>query len=496
MTSENIYAAIDLGSNSFHMIVARLENDKLQIIDRMREMVRLGGGLLPDKTLSDEAKIRALDCLERFGQRISSIPPEHVRAVGTNTLRQIRNSSDFLQQANDLLGHEIEIIAGREEARLVYLGVAHDLPTSTEPRLVVDIGGGSTEFIVGKGFSPSVRESLHMGCVSMSQQSFADQKINRKNMAKAILRTRLELRPVRHMFNSRKWHEAVGSSGTIRSIRSVVQAMGWCDVGISYEALDKLRQLLIDTGDISELKLEALSEKRIPVFAGGVAVLCGIFEELNIEQMLVSDQALREGLLYDMLGRFHNKDVRETTVQALMVKFQVDIEQANRLETTATSLLTQVAHIWKLDHPDYIHLLSWACRLHEIGLSIAHNQFHKHGAYLLTYSDMPGFNRQQQQIIALLVRGHRRKFPSKLFKELPNHQQKSAERLCLLLRVSALLHRGRSTSNKPLVRMLVDKNKVMLMFPEGWLEKHPMTNAELENEASLLENTRFSLSFS
>lgn len=495
MTTENTYAAIDLGSNSFHMIVARLENGKIHVIDRMREMVRLGGGLQPDKTLTPDAQLRALDCLEKFGQRLDAIPEKHIRAVGTNTLRQVKQASDFLTDANRTLGHEIEIIAGREEARLVYLGVAHNLPTSSQPRLIVDIGGGSTEFIVGTGFTPDKRESLHMGCVSMSQALFPDNIVTYSSMHRAILRARLELRPIRHLFNAQQWDEAVGSSGTIRAIRSIVQKQGWCDVGITADALKKLSQLLIDTHDLSELSLDGLSEKRLPVFAGGVAVLSGIFEELGIEQMLVSDHALREGLLYDMLGRFDNKDVRETTVQALMTKFQIDTNQAARLETTSTSLLTQIAIPWKLDNPDSIHLLSWACRLHEVGLSIAHSQFHKHGAYLLSHSDMPGFNRQQQQIIALLVRGHRRKFPNKLFKELPDHKQKSTKRLCFLLRIAALLHRGRSTNNKPLVIMKVNKNDVKLKFPEGWLEKHPMTNAELENEAQFLENTSFSLTF-
>ncbi len=489
------FAAIDLGSNSFHMIVVRVENDQIHVIDRLREMVRLGGGLDEKRNLKAEVETRALACLEQFGQRLKSIPSQNIRAVGTNTFRRIRKPEPFLKRASEALGHPIEIIAGREEARLVYLGVAHGLPTSAAPRLVVDIGGGSTECIIGRGFEPMQRESLEMGCVSMTQRAFADGVIDEATMEGAVLRARMEVMPVRHDFTRDHWFEAVGSSGTIRAIRTVVQEQGWCDSGITAGALKKLRRALARAGAIDAIDLKGLSNERKPVFAGGVAVLSGVFEELRIEEMRVSDQALREGLIYDMLGRFDDEDVRGRSVMALSRRFAVNEAHAVRVERTAVALLAQVLDDWNLDATECTELLSWAVSLHEIGLAIAHAQFHKHGFYLLTHADMPGFSRQQQYVLATLVRGHRRKFPDKLFKEIPADRRASARRLCVLLRLSVLLNRMRSSANLPLARVSVKSDTLRLRFPEGWLESNPLIRAELERENGYLAPAGFALSF-
>ncbi len=489
------FAAIDLGSNSFHMIVVRIENDQIHVIDRLREMVRLGGGLDENRNLVPEVEARALACLEQFGQRLKSIPSQNIRAVGTNTFRQIRKPGAFLKRASEALGHPIEIIAGREEARLVYLGVAHGLPTSSEPRLVVDIGGGSTECIIGRGFEPMQRESLEMGCVSMTRQAFPGGVISEALMEAAVLRARLEVTPVRHDFTRDHWFEAVGSSGTIRSIRAVVREQGWCDSGITAGALKKLRRALVKAGDADALDLKGLSDERKPVFAGGVAVLSGVFKELRIEQMRVSDQALREGLIYDMLGRFDDEDVRGRAVTALSKRFGVNEPHAIRVERTAVALLVQVLDAWELDATECTELLAWAVALHEIGLAIAHAQFHKHGFYLLTYADMPGFTRQQQYILAAMVRGHRRKFPDKLFNDIPRPQRGHVRRLCVLLRLSVLLNRMRSSANLPLVRASADDDALSLRFPDGWLDANPLIRAELERENRYLEPAGFVLVF-
>ena len=489
------YAAIDLGSNSFHMVVGRLDNDRLVLVDRLRDSVRLGEGLLPDKTLDNRVARRALACLERFGQRLRDLPPEAVRAVGTNTMRRIDDGGAFLRAAELALGHPIEIISGDEEARLVYLGVAHGLAAGSERRLVIDIGGGSTELILGVGMEPGQRDSLYMGCVSMSQLLFGDGRITEDTMNSALLRAALEVRPVRQVYRAGNWERAVGSSGTIRSIRAVVKAAGWSEEGITADSLRKLRKKLIKAGHVDKLELEGLSEERRPVFPGGVAVLSALFESLKIERLQVSDMALREGLLYEMIGYVRHQDVRQRTVDSLGQRFGVDREQAQRVEATATALLSQVARDWGLTDGEHAYMLAWACQLHEIGLCISHSGFHRHGAYILANADMPGFSRPQKALLAALVRSHRRKFANAVFHELPEHLVEPARRLCVLLRLAVLLHRGRSPDAKPMLYLDVSGHKIRVSFPEDWLEHHPLTRAELEREADYLAKAEFSLKF-
>ena len=422
-------AAVDLGSNSFHMIVARIENGQLQIIDRLKEMVQLGAGLSDDKLLSKDAETRALDCLERFGQRLRSLPRGAVRAVGTNTLRQVRDGGTFLRQAELALGHPVEVISGREEARLVYLGVAHGLAGS-EVRLVVDIGGGSTELIIGEGFHAQRMESLHMGCVSLSRRFFPDGVVTEKAMKAAVIAGRLEVRPVRSMFSNGQWQVAIGSSGTIKAIRNIAQVFGWCDDGITRRSLKKLRRALIAAGHTGKLQIEGLTDERRAVLPGGVAVLSAVFKGLDIDRMQVSDEALREGLLYELLGYIRHEDVRDLTVDSLSKRYGIDDQQARRVELSAIRLLGQASRDWHIDEVEHSELLAWAARLHEIGLAVAHSSFHKHGAYLVANSDLSGFSRQQQLVLAALIRGHRRRFLSRCSrlcrKECANRQKNSA----------------------------------------------------------------------
>ena len=490
-------AAVDLGSNSFHMIVARVVDNQFQVVDKLREMVRLREGLDGQRNLAPEVAARALACLERFGQRVRSLPPGAVRAVGTNTLRQVRDAGAFLQAAEAALGHPIEIVAGREEARLVYLGVAHGLAAGDERRLVVDIGGGSTELIVGEGFSPRHMESLEMGCVSMSQAHFGTGRISARRMKRAELAGALELRPVKMEYREAGWREAIGSSGTIRAIRTVVQRAGWCDPrdGITADALKRLRDRLIEFGRVERIELDGLSGERRPVFAGGVAVLRAVFKALRIERMRVSDLALREGVLYDMLGRIHHEDVRESTVRALCRRYEVDMAQAERVERTARAFFAQAAAPWGLQGRDYVEILGWAARLHEIGLTVSHAGYHKHSAYLAAHSDMAGFSRQEQMVLAALLRGHRRRFPLEQFRALPPDITLCAMQLAVLLRLSVLLHRARSATLRADAVLTVEGTRLDLAFPPGWLERHPLPRMELKQEAKRLKKAGFRLLF-
>ncbi|WP_456374633.1 exopolyphosphatase [Thiolapillus sp.] len=495
-TQPRTIAAVDLGSNSFHLIVARIENGQLHVIDRIKEMVRLGAGLDNQKRLTSEVRERALECLSRFGQRLQDLPRNAVRAVGTNTLRQVRDGGEFLRHAEQALGHPIEIIAGHEEARLVYLGVAHGLAGDEKKRLVVDIGGGSTELIIGSGMETLERESLFMGCVSFSQRFFPDGRINAQMMDAAIIAGRLEARPVQTVYASHHWELAVGSSGTIRSIRDVVQAQGWSDQGISRKSLKKLRKALVEAGHAEKLKLDALSDNRRPVFAGGVAVLSAIFKALKIEQMRVSDLALREGLLYELLGSIQHHDVRQRTVTTLIQRYNLDADQGRRVADTSMFLLEQVQDSWKLDGEELQLLLEWSALLHEIGIAISHDGYHKHGAYILANADLSGFSRQFQNTLALLVRSHRRKFRASLFDDLGKDMAENCRRLSILLRLSVLLHRGRSPNRKPDLGIMARKNNIILSFPREWLDQHPLTEAELEREANYLDAAGYFLSYS
>ena len=488
-------AAVDLGSNSFHMIVARIRDGHMQIVDRLKEPVRLGEGLTPNKLLEPKVVERALACLERFGQRLRELPQGSVRAVGTNTLRQLHPDSGFIEQAEAGLGHPIDVIAGREEARLIYLGVAHGLAPGPERRLVVDIGGGSTEIILGQGFTPRLRESLHMGCVAMTGRYFADGKISAKSMQRAELAGALEVLPVRELFRMGGWRTAVGSSGSVKAIAEVIHQEGWSQDGITAASLLRLRDAVVDAGRIASLDFKGMTEERKPVFAGGVAVLRAVFETLGIEHMQVSDYALREGLIYEMMGRSRHVDVRERTIATLSRQFQIDQAHGRQVESTALALLHQVARPWCLDEPRCLRMLSWAARLHEIGLVVSHSQYQKHGAYLLRNADLAGFTRQEQTVLAAQVLAHRRKLPVQEIQSLPLAVRECVRRLCVILRLAVLLHRGRSADSKPNPQLQVQGNALSLSFPDDWLENHPLTRLELEQEAGLLATAGIALEF-
>lgn len=488
-------AAVDLGSNSFHLVVARVTEGRVHVVDRLKEMVRLGAGLDENRQLTPEAQRIALECLERFGQRLRDFPKGTVAVVGTNTLRSAKNAREFLVTAEKKLGHPIAIISGLEEARLIYQGVAHTRADDGQHRLVIDIGGGSTELALGVGYDVLDSESLYMGCVSMSRRFFADGSISTKAMRKAEIAAQLEVRPLAQRLRKRNWVTTLGTSGTILSIARVVQSQGWCETGITREALHKLRRQLIAAGHIDQLNLSALSERRRPVFPGGVAVLLGLLEVLEIEALRISEGALREGLLYELLGRIRHEDIRQFSVNAMAQRCHVDEAQAERVLQTAMQIYDRISEAWELGREELRDVLRWGAQLHEVGLSVAHNQYHKHGAYLLEYSDMAGFNRTEQRLLAALVRGHRRKFPRVVFSQLPEADQLAAMRLCFILRLAVTLHRERSDRSLPEISLGAKPKGLSLSFPARWLSQHPLTQADLTEEASYLKAADLRLKF-
>ena len=488
-------AAVDLGSNSFHMIVARESGGQLHILDRIKEMVQLGAGLDDRNRLTPEAQQRAIACLERFGERLRGMAPGSVRAVGTNTLRMARDSGAFIELAEAALGHPIEIIAGREEARLIYLGVSHSVAPSPGRRLVMDIGGGSTEFIIGRDFEPLERESLHMGCVSMSRLCFSGGQITAQAFEAAELAARLQLRAIEVPFREVGWESAIGASGTILSVEEAVRINGWSGGGITLESLQQLVAAMVAAGRVDNLEFTGVSPQRAPVFPGGVAVLLAAFKALAIERMDISDGALREGAVYDLLGRIHHEDVRERTIGRLTERYHVDLNQARRVERTALRLLARVEHAWGLDDPESAHLLSWAARLHEMGLAIAHTRYHRHGSYLAENSDLKGFSRTDQRELGLMILGHRRKIPFGAIEQLHAPRRERVLRLCLLLRLAVLLHRSRTSDPLPPIELEghPEKRTLRLHLPEEWLAQQPLTLADLRQEGEYLKGHRIKL---
>jgi len=482
----DVIAAVDLGSNSFHMVVARYSHGQLVIIDRLREMVRLAAGVGEDGRIDKDVAARALACLQRFGQRLRDMHARNVRVVGTNALRIARRKQSFLERARDALGFPIEIVSGMEEARLIYSGVAHNLPNETGRRLVVDIGGGSTEIIIGERYEPLELESLQMGCVSLSQLFFGDGRLSAKRIERARLAARLELEPIQAAFQRRGWERAVGSSGTIRVISDSIRELDPSASSITPAGLELLLKRLADSGSLRELDLDSVSEDRRPVFPGGTVILAEIIAALGIAQMRFVEGALRDGLLYDMVGRMTRSDARERTVASMQRRYHVDLEQAERVEATAVVFLNQVKTAWGLDDPLAELSLRWGARLHEIGLDVAHNGYHRHGAYLLENADMPGFAREEQQLIARLVGSHRRKFTLEKLEDLIPPWDKLAIYLIVLLRLAVLLHRGRSGVALPNIELAARGRTLELRFPARWLNEHPLTVADLQLEIEFL----------
>jgi exopolyphosphatase / guanosine-5'-triphosphate,3'-diphosphate pyrophosphatase len=470
-------AAVDLGSNSFRLQVARVEDDQLYMLDSLREPVRLAAGLNGDKRLNKESQQRALACLERFGERLRGLPRGAVRAVGTNSLRVAKNAGEFLQQAEAALGFPIEVIAGREEARLIYLGVAQGLPQSDARRMVMDIGGGSTEFIIGRGLEPVRLESLYMGCVSFTQRFFEDGRITKAGLKHAELAARNELQTIVSEFSAGHWDLALGSSGTARTLCDILEQNGMSEGGITRDGLEQLRGLMLKAGDTARLDLQGLKSDRVPVLAGGFAIMYAAFCELGIEQMQPALGALREGVLYDLLGRFYDHDMRNVTVQQFARRYHVDMRQAQRVAQLAGALVSQFLGEQATD--DVLRLVGWTAILHEIGISVAHSGYHKHTAYILANADMPGFSRKEQARLSMLAMAHRGRL------EKMRGQIDSTEKAAqvMALRLAALFYRNRSDVDLPTMRGQFAGGGFHLALSPGWLGQNPLTDTALQEEA-------------
>lgn len=485
-TQPDTYAAVDLGSNSFHMLVTRREHGELRVLDRIKEMVRLGGGLDQDGNLDPVVRQTALECLSRFGQRLRGIPEKNMRAVGTQTFRRLNKAREFLQAAEGALECPIDIIAGREEARLVYQGVSQWISGHQQKQLVMDIGGGSTELIIGEGVDPIVMESMQFGCVSMTNRFFADGKITRRRLKSASKAVASELQELQSVYRKTGWQIAVGSSGTFKSAAIMCEVNGWCKKGITLAALKQLRQIALSFESIDQIQIDGLSDRRKPVFIGGLAIMLALFKALSIKELLISSYALREGVLQDLFGRLENRDPRDKAVEAFMTRFSVDLAQVMRVKKTALAVFAQLAGDPSL-RDAHRTMLGWAADLHETGLSLSHSSYQKHSAYLVEASDMAGFSHQEQQFLAALVGFQRREIPVDYADKLPQRMHRALSISLLCLRLAWIFCRTREDDAIPPFKISLDEQRVHLSLPRAWEANNPLTIADLDYEKQSLQ---------
>jgi len=489
------FAAVDLGSNSFHLLVARLVDGEVQIVDKLRERVQLAAGLDGGERLAESAQMRALPCLQRFGQRLKAFGPEQVRAVGTNTLRRAANSEAFRALAEAALGHPIETISGQEEARLIYLGVTHGHDDGGARRLVVDIGGGSTECIIGCGSEIDQADSLEMGCVRWSQIFFRDGRLTARAMEEAIIAARLEMGPVQRLYRDLGFQVVHGSSGTINAIRAVLVANGWADHSITVAGLRSLEEALVKAGQVSRLQLPGLSPDRVPVIAGGYAILQAVFQSLRLTEMHAAKGALREGVLYDLIGRGGSTDVREQTIARMQSRFSVDTAQAGRVRALATLLFEQLGDLAP-ERPEAASYLGWAAALHEVGKVVSYASYHRHGAYLVQHGEMAGFSYRDHALLAALVYSHRKRLDRQAILDLGCTEVDLVLRLAVPLRLAVCLNRTRSPTPRPPLRFTrTDATSFRLELPAGWLDERPLTRADLGEEARYLQAAGLTLTW-
>lgn len=481
-SAEELIVTIDLGSNSFHMLVAQEFQGEIRMLEKRGTKVQLAAGLGEDGMLSSEAQMRGLACLREFAQRVQGMSADNLSVLATNALRAAHNREEFIAAAEPILGYPIEVISGREEARLIYLGVCHTLADDAGKRLVIDIGGGSTEFIIGERFEPLLLESLHMGCVSYTQRFFPQGQINEENFKEAVSAAKQELQKIAKTYKKMGWNSVVGTSGTMRAAFNSSVAQGWGRDTLNAQGLKKLRKKILQFKHVDEVDLPSIKPERRQVFVGGLAIIVAIFETLELADLRYCDGALREGALWDLIGRNHHEDVRKRAVKALIERFHIDVQQSQQVAQTAMALFKSANKVWKLDK-NWQNWLNWAAQLHEIGLAISHSSFHKHGAYLLEHSDLLGFSNLGQSILAKLVRSHRRKFSLAEFSAFKGQQKQNIIAVARLLRLAVVLNHSRGAHAMPIPKVKIDNEHICLVFPQGWLEEHPLTAKDLTQEA-------------
>ncbi|KGT87808.1 guanosine polyphosphate pyrophosphohydrolase [Erwinia typographi] len=493
LSASSLYAAIDLGSNSFHMLVVREVAGNIQTIARIKRKVRLAAGLDSNSHLSDEAMERGWQCLRLFSEQLQDIPAEQIRVVATATLRLAENAETFLQTAQQILGCPVNVISGEDEARLIYQGVAHTTGGS-DKRLVVDIGGGSTELVTGSGSQTTSLFSLPMGCVTWLERYFGDRHLGKENFEQAEQAAHAMIRPIAAQLREQGWQVCVGASGTVQALQEIMMAQGM-DERITLGKLQQLKQRAIQCGKLEELEIEGLTLERALVFPSGLSILIAIFTELNINSMTLAGGALREGLVYGMLHLPIDRDIRSRTLQNIQRRFTIDADQAERVRHLAESFARQVNQSWKLDERCR-DLLDSACLMHEIGLSVDFKQAPHHAAYLIRHLDLPGFTPSQKKLLATLLQNQGNSIDLAVLSQQNAVPPRTAERLCRLLRLAIIFASRRRDDTLPAVRLQADDDDLSLTLPAGWLEAHPLRAELLEQECRWQSYVHWSLTVS
>ncbi|HGO5854199.1 TPA: exopolyphosphatase [Mannheimia haemolytica] len=491
------FAAIDLGSNSFHMIVARIVNGSIQVLSRIKRRVRLAEGLDENRVLSQEAIARGVDCLSLFAKRLQGFSAENVKVVGTYTLRRAINNQDFLEQAKAVFPYPISIISGQEEARLIYSGVSHTQP-ETGKKLVVDIGGGSTEITIGENFNPIRAESRHMGCVSFAKRFFPQGKLTIELFDNAYQLAMEKIEDLMWEYQELGWEHALGSSGTIKTVHQVLIANGYRDGLITEPRLQKLIDLCLEFESLHDIKMRGLLEERADVLVPGLAILLALFHTFKIETLRYSNGALREGVMYGLEKSFQVVDIRQRTAEALVEQFDLDKKQAARVEKTAFILFDQIRG-WKNRRQvdDFRSMLKWTSLLHEIGIVVNHNNVHRHSAYLIANRDLPGFDFEQQTLLSVLMRYHLKGFKRSDIRSINRYQYRDVLTLVRLFRLAVILNRSRQATIEPKqLRLTIENNQWNLQFNQGFLANNPLVLADLEEEQKTLATNELLLTLS
>ncbi len=488
-------AVLDIGSNSFHLVVARVISGSVQILHKMKQKVRLADGLSDQLLLSESAIQRGLEALRVVEKSLTGFQPSSVRIVATYTLRKAKNAKDFIALAREILPYPVEIVSGEEEARLIYNGVAHT-NTIKENTLVIDIGGGSTEIIIGQGFKPKVTRSLDLGCVSFTQKFFSSGEITEKQFKKATTAAQQHIEYIEKTYRKTGWQESLGTSGSIESVVSSVALLQNADIqlqAVTLADLKMLRKYCIEMAHVDALQLGEINQDRLQVFPAGLAILIALFKSLKIKSLSFATAALREGVIYEMETSLGEQNVKERSARSLALRYDVDVDHARNVTRTVNQIFAQVKEAWQLNNPALNDLLEWAAMLHEVGLHIHSRSVHKHSAYILQHADLHGFNFEQQKFLASLARFYRKKLKTNEFPEFTQFKSSEWLRCLMILRLAVLLNIKRQKKFLPDFNVSVDLESIDIQFPDDWLEQHPVLIADLEFERQQLKKVGIQL---
>ena len=492
MSTSPLYAVIDLGSNSFHMLITRLVADSVQTVDKIKRKVRLASGLNEHNELSNEAMLRGLECLNFFAERLQDIPAENIRVVATATLRIATNAQDFLIKAEKVLGHKVTLLSGTQEAETIYLGVAHT-SSSEDRRLVIDIGGASTELIAGNAFEALQVNSINMGCVTFNDNFFSDDTLTTNHFTKAKNSAKTLLEPLVNDYTSIGWQSVLSGSGTIQALAEILRANHQPAI-IHIDFLYVLEKKLIECKTIPEVCIPGLTHERQPVFASGLAILIAIFESFSLSELQLSSGALREGLLYEMLPNMRQMTIRQRTVNSIAERFYVDKSHASRVSNQAQVIFDSFSQHWPLDKNNTFKLLLTSCALHEVGLLLEFKHHQEHGAYIIKNADLAGFDHVDKQLVAALIQLQKSNIDVNILQNQSATSYKNSGYLLVIFRLALIMCQRRTDDVLPEISSEISNNNITLFLPSDWLKAHPLILDELTQENIYLEALNLTLS--